>query len=136
MRRNALFVSAALVMIATLSGCSLWKKSEPVSANYPEMDWYSNPAQGSSNQAESFQSNSNPVYGAPVETQQPMERAASTVLMASAPRYHTVMKKDTLYSLARQYYGEAGKWKEIYQANISTISDPNMIRIGDRLVIP
>ena len=136
MRRNALFVSAALVTIATLSGCNSWKKSDPVSTTYPESDWYANPAQDSSFPAESVPSNMYPTYGAPVETQQSMERAASTVLMASSPRFHTVLKKDTLYSLARQYYGNAARWKEIYQANISSISDPNMIRIGDRLVIP
>jgi nucleoid-associated protein YgaU len=51
-------------------------------------------------------------------------------------RYHTVQKKETLYSISRQYYGDHTKWKDIYAANRSDIGDPNKIRVGQRLVIP
>jgi len=51
-------------------------------------------------------------------------------------RYHTVAKKDTLYSLARQYYGDQSKWRDIYDANRSDIPDPNRIKVGQRLMIP
>ena len=54
----------------------------------------------------------------------------------SLARYHTVVKKDTLYSLARQYYGDQSKWKEIYATNRTDISDPNRISVGQRLLIP
>ena len=53
-----------------------------------------------------------------------------------AVRYHIVAKNDTLYSLARQYYGDHHRWKDIYGANRTSISDPNLIRVGQRLVIP
>ena len=43
-------------------------------------------------------------------------------------RYHTVQKKETLYSISRQYYGNPSKWKDIYAANRSEIGDPNKIR--------
>ena len=51
-------------------------------------------------------------------------------------RHHTVAKSDTLYRLARMYYGDQRRWKDIYEANRAEISDPNMIRVGQRLLIP
>ena len=51
-------------------------------------------------------------------------------------RSHTVQKKETLYSISRQYYGDHTKWKEIYAANRSEIGDPNKIRVGQKLMIP
>jgi len=55
---------------------------------------------------------------------------------SSGARYHTVAKGDTLYSLARQYYGNQSKWKEVYEANRAQLPDPNRIRVGQRLLIP
>jgi nucleoid-associated protein YgaU len=56
---------------------------------------------------------------------------------SSGSRYHTVQKKETLYSIARMYYnGDHTKWKTIYEANRADIGDPNKIRVGQRLIIP
>ena len=60
----------------------------------------------------------------------------STTMDSSAPRYHTVTKRDTLYAIARTYYGDQRRWKDIYEANRNEISDPNRIRVGQRLLIP
>ncbi len=51
-------------------------------------------------------------------------------------RKHTVAKGDTLFRLARVYYSDASKWRDIYDANRAVLSDPNKLRVGDRLVIP
>lgn len=51
-------------------------------------------------------------------------------------RTHVVAKGDTLFSLARKYYNDQRRWRDIYDANRGTISDPNMIRVGQQLVIP
>src|SRR5262245_14400450 len=51
-------------------------------------------------------------------------------------RVHVVQRKDTLYALARSYYGDASQWKKIYQANQDQITDPNRIKVGMKLVIP
>jgi len=51
-------------------------------------------------------------------------------------RVHTIAKGDTLYSLARRYYNDQSKWKEIYSANRDSISNPNMVRVGQQVVIP
>ena len=49
---------------------------------------------------------------------------------------HVVAKGDTLFSLARRYYQDQSRWKEIYEANGGKILNPDMIRIGQVLVIP
>lgn len=55
---------------------------------------------------------------------------------AGGQRIHVVAKGDTLYSLARQYYGNQSKWRDIYTANQSQLADPNQIKVGQKLVIP
>lgn len=50
---------------------------------------------------------------------------------------HTVVKGDTLYSLARAYYGgDLSKWKVIYEANRGSISNPDVLKVGQSLIIP
>jgi nucleoid-associated protein YgaU len=48
-----------------------------------------------------------------------------------------VAKGETLYGLARSYYGDHRRWKEIYEANRAMIGgNPNQIRVGQKLAIP
>ena len=50
---------------------------------------------------------------------------------------YTVQRKDTLYSIARVFYaGDESKWRLIYEANRERITDPNMIYVGMKLIIP
>ena len=80
-----------------------------------------------------------PVYNQPAPVEEMYTAAANTQPSAAdslAARYHTVAKKDTLYAIARSYYGDHRRWKDIYEANRSDISDPNRIRVGQRLLIP
>jgi nucleoid-associated protein YgaU len=77
----------------------------------------------------------------PVEMAQPTTLAATNNQNAyptgsTNARYHIVTKHDTLYGIARVYYGDQRRWKEIYAANRNEILDPNMIRVGQRLLIP
>jgi nucleoid-associated protein YgaU len=43
---------------------------------------------------------------------------------------------DTLSGIALKLLGDAGRWQEIFNANKDKIKDPNLIRIGQELVIP
>ena len=43
---------------------------------------------------------------------------------------------DTLGKIADTFYGEAGRWKEIFEANKDKIANPDAIQIGQELVIP
>ena len=56
--------------------------------------------------------------------------------LGSAKKVYTVQSGDTLQKIAKTVYGDAARWKEIYQANRDLISDPNMIQVGQELTIP
>ncbi len=51
-------------------------------------------------------------------------------------RVHVVKKGETLFGLARKYYGDQRQWRRIYQANRKQIRDPQRIETGMKLVIP
>ncbi|WP_221030647.1 Cell division protein CpoB [Actomonas aquatica] len=55
---------------------------------------------------------------------------------ASARRVHTVVKGDTLYSLARRYYNNSTRSRDIYEANRNQMRSQNDLQIGMQLVIP
>jgi len=64
---------------------------------------------------------------------QPKDRYAAR---PPAEKVHVVQSGETLFSLARRYYGDQRQWRRIYQANRSRIDDPQQIRKGMKLVIP
>jgi nucleoid-associated protein YgaU len=53
-----------------------------------------------------------------------------------AARTHTVASGDTLSKIARHHYGDAGKWRAIFEANRDQIKDPDLIHPGQVLTIP
>jgi nucleoid-associated protein YgaU/nucleoid DNA-binding protein len=53
-----------------------------------------------------------------------------------SPQLHTIQKNDNLWNLAKQYYGNALLWPHIYRANRRTLTDPDKIITGKKLVIP
>ncbi len=59
---------------------------------------------------------------------------------ASSPpapgRGYVVVKGDTLSQIAECEYGDASRWREIYQANRATIKNPNLIYPGQKLRLP
>jgi nucleoid-associated protein YgaU len=75
-------------------------------------------------------------YAAMAPVEQTYRGSAEPAMDDFADRYHTVVKNDTLYGIARTYYGDQGKWKDIFEANRGEITDPNRIRVGQRLLIP
>jgi nucleoid-associated protein YgaU len=62
--------------------------------------------------------------------------AAPPAPVAPQARTHTVQRGETLRVIAEHYYGNRNRADEIYQANRSTLSDPNRIRPGQVLAIP
>ncbi|QTD37497.1 LysM peptidoglycan-binding domain-containing protein [Polaribacter batillariae] len=49
---------------------------------------------------------------------------------------HTVEKGETLGKIAKQYYGNASKYTEIFKANGNILKNPDVIHPGQELVIP
>jgi nucleoid-associated protein YgaU len=55
---------------------------------------------------------------------------------ANAARRHQVRDGDTLGDLAQQYYGDARRYREIFDANRNVLSNPEVLPIGATLEIP
>lgn len=55
---------------------------------------------------------------------------------AGQEQTYTVQKGDTLSHIARQFYGKAGKWNAIFEANRDQLDDPDRIQPGQVLRIP
>jgi len=51
-------------------------------------------------------------------------------------RFHVVRKGETLSKISLTYYGSAGKWRKIFEANRETIKDPDKLTAGAKLIIP
>ena len=49
---------------------------------------------------------------------------------------HTVSSGDTLGKIAKQYYGNASKYNAIFEANTNILKNPDVIKVGQELVIP
>jgi nucleoid-associated protein YgaU len=66
--------------------------------------------------------------------------SSSTAPEARAPggnvRSYTVVSGDSLSKIARREYGDAKKWRAIYDANRDKIENPDLIHPGQVLSIP
>jgi nucleoid-associated protein YgaU len=50
--------------------------------------------------------------------------------------YHTVKSGDTLSGIAKKLLGSANRYTDIFNANKDQLSDPDKIKVGQKLVIP
>ena len=51
-------------------------------------------------------------------------------------RSNVVRDGETLSRISYDYYGSAGKWRRIFEANRKTIKDANVVVPGTKLIIP
>ena len=70
----------------------------------------------------------------------PGSSAPEKVPQARAPeassKIYSVKKGDSLPSIAKSKYSKESQWTKIYEANKSTVKNPNLIRPGQKLIIP
>jgi LysM repeat protein len=72
------------------------------------------------------------VYGTSLQTQ-----SASQVEGAStASTTYVVKKGDTLWNIAKKYYGDGKQWRKIMAENSDKVKNPKTLKIGTVLVIP
>ena len=55
---------------------------------------------------------------------------------AYEPRYYTIQSGDTLSGIAKQHYGDANRWHDLFEANREVIKDPDKIYPGQRIRVP
>jgi nucleoid-associated protein YgaU len=67
--------------------------------------------------------------------QQPKVMGAGVGSTGSTRRY-TVKSGDSLSKISRDFYGNAGDYMKIFEANRDKLDDPNRIQPGQELVIP
>jgi nucleoid-associated protein YgaU len=63
-------------------------------------------------------------------------KANITVLDASVYHKHLVTKGETLGKIAKHYFGDAMKYKQIFEANTHILNNPDVIHPNQELVIP
>jgi NitT/TauT family transport system substrate-binding protein len=66
----------------------------------------------------------------------PAQSPTQTRASVAAGEEYTIKAGDTLSKLAERYYGVAGKWIKIYEANREAIKNPDYIFIGQKITIP
>lgn len=74
----------------------------------------------------------------PVPTQsatQVIPKSATETVQAKHQIYH-VVAGDNLSKISTRFYGESGKWDDIFQANKDRMKSPSDLRVGQTLVIP
>jgi hypothetical protein len=49
---------------------------------------------------------------------------------------YTVVSGDNLWNIAKMYLGDGMRYKEIYELNTDFLTNPDLIHIGDELVLP
>jgi nucleoid-associated protein YgaU len=60
----------------------------------------------------------------------------SGVASTAPAQTYTVVKGDTLSKIAKDFLGNANRWREIFDANRDQISNPDLIRPGQVLKLP
>ena len=55
---------------------------------------------------------------------------------SAGEQHYTVVSGDTLSHIAKTFYGKAGQWHAIYDANRDQLDDPDKIHPGQVLKIP
>lgn len=51
-------------------------------------------------------------------------------------QFYTVQQGDSLGAIAVRFYGDINRYMKVYEANRMILSSPDLIRVGQRLVIP
>jgi LysM repeat protein len=70
------------------------------------------------------------------------EASAAPPVRSPAPQkteeetIYVVQKGDTLSALAQRFYGKASQYMKIFEANRDILSNPDLIKIGQKLRIP
>jgi nucleoid-associated protein YgaU len=66
----------------------------------------------------------------------PTAAAAGTPAENPYTQWYEVKPGDTLWKIAKQHYGDGSLYPEIFKANQDVLTDPDKIKVGQKLRIP
>lgn len=69
-------------------------------------------------------------------TPEPVQGTSTAGTSGQTGTYYTVESGDTLWKIAKKYYGRGWQWRKIYDANREQISDSAQISVGQVIYIP
>jgi nucleoid-associated protein YgaU len=64
------------------------------------------------------------------------ERTTTSTSADPSIRRHTVRDGDTLFTVAREYYGDGDRFVDLYRANRDVLKRPDALEPGTVLVVP
>ena len=70
------------------------------------------------------------------ETASENSESTQPVPVTSSVQYYTVKDGDTLYGIARRFYGEGRHWRTVYNANRDLINEARNLKLGWKLELP
>lgn len=76
------------------------------------------------------------VAKSPLSVKKTSTQAQVTSKSSTSTKTYTVKRGDTLWAIAKKYYGSGAKYTKIVNANKKLIKNPNVIQIGWKLTIP
>ena len=73
-----------------------------------------------------------------VEEEETLPKDAQQVALVdiSTKTIHKVKPNDSLFKIAKEYYGDGTKWNKIFEANKNNMPDPHSLYVGQELLIP
>jgi nucleoid-associated protein YgaU len=77
-----------------------------------------------------------PAQDMPGTTARQTTSAAEGTTGGTTERWHQVVAGESLSKLAAKYYGDGRQWMKIFEANRNILTDPDLIKVGQRLRIP
>lgn len=63
-------------------------------------------------------------------------QSSSASIDSASTQTYTVKSGDSLSKIAKHVYGDASKWRRIFEANRDKIKDPDLIHPGQEFTIP
>jgi nucleoid-associated protein YgaU len=73
-----------------------------------------------------------PAWGTPGAVEESPAPAAAEAFT----QWYEVKSGDTLWKIAKEHYGDGSLYPEIFKANQDTLTDPDKIKVGQKLRIP
>jgi nucleoid-associated protein YgaU len=76
-----------------------------------------------------------PAWGSP-ESDPPAQEPPAAPADSAYTQWYEVKSGDTLWKIAKEAYGDGSLYPEIFKANQDILSDPDKIKVGQKLRIP